>query len=74
MDGPERREFLISKGWIQVVCLVVLCGFFVLGLLVYRTYMAHPPVPPRGSSTRTGVFSSRAATSAPGSESSSTTA
>jgi nitric oxide reductase subunit B len=27
--------------------LVVVCGFFVLGLLAYRTYMAHPPVPSR---------------------------
>ena len=27
--------------------LVVLVGFFVLGLLAYRTYMAHPPVPAR---------------------------
>jgi nitric oxide reductase subunit B len=43
----ERREFLISKAWIQAVVLVVLCGFFVLGLLAYRTYMAHPPVPAR---------------------------
>ncbi len=42
-----RREFLISKAWIQAVVLVVLCGFFVLGLLAYRTYMAHPPVPVR---------------------------
>jgi nitric oxide reductase large subunit len=25
----------------------VLCGFFVLGLVVYRTYMSHPPVPAR---------------------------
>jgi nitric oxide reductase subunit B len=29
------------------VVLVVLFGFFVLGLLAYRTYMAHPPVPGR---------------------------
>jgi hypothetical protein len=35
-------SFLIGKGWIQAVLLVVLCGFFVLGLLAYRTYMAHP--------------------------------
>ncbi len=45
--GAGRREFLIGKGWIQAVVLVVLCGFFVLGLLAYRTYMAHPPVPAR---------------------------
>jgi nitric oxide reductase subunit B len=42
-----RRGFLISKTWIQVVLLVVLCGFFVLGLLAYRTYVAGPPVPSR---------------------------
>jgi nitric oxide reductase subunit B len=45
--AEPRREFLISKAWIQAVVLVVLCGFFVLGLLAYRTYMAHPPVPAR---------------------------
>jgi hypothetical protein len=33
--GAGRREFLIGKGWIQAVVLVVLCGFFVLGLLAY---------------------------------------
>jgi nitric oxide reductase subunit B len=47
VDAPGRRAFLISKTWIQAVVLVVLCGFFVLGLLAYRTYMAHPPVPAR---------------------------
>jgi nitric oxide reductase subunit B len=47
VEAGERREFLISKAWIQAVVLVVLCGFFVLGLLAYRTYMAHPPVPNR---------------------------
>jgi len=47
MEASQRRQFLISKGWIQVVILVVLCGFFVLGLLAYRTYMAHPHVPKR---------------------------
>jgi nitric oxide reductase subunit B len=47
METVGRRAFLISKGWIQAVFLVMLCGFFVLGLLAYRTYMAHPPVPAR---------------------------
>jgi nitric oxide reductase subunit B len=47
VEGSQRREFLISRGWIQAVVLVVLCGFFVLGLLAYRTYVAHPPVPKR---------------------------
>jgi nitric oxide reductase subunit B len=47
VEAAGRREFLISRVWIQAVLLVVLCGFFVLGLLAYRTYMAHPPVPAR---------------------------
>ena len=47
MEGSQRRQLLVSKGWIQAVVLVVLCGFFVLGLLAYRTYVAHPPVPER---------------------------
>lgn len=64
MTHPGRREFLISKVWIQAVILVVLCGFFVLGLLAYRTYVAHPPVPVRvvdanGSTLFTGHDVSR---------------
>jgi nitric oxide reductase subunit B len=47
VDGPGRRQFLISKGWIQAVVLVILLGFFVLGLLAYRTYQARPPIPQR---------------------------
>jgi nitric oxide reductase subunit B len=44
---PGRRELLVSKGWVQAVALVVLFGFFVLGLLAYRTYQAKPPTPER---------------------------
>jgi nitric oxide reductase subunit B len=47
MEGSDRRGFLISKGWGQAVVLVVLFGFFVLGLLAYRTYQAKPPIPAR---------------------------
>jgi nitric oxide reductase subunit B len=43
----ERRGLLIAKGWIQAVVLVVLFGFFILGLLAYRTYQAKPPIPDR---------------------------
>ena len=42
-----RRALLVSKGWVQAVVLVVLFGFFVLGLLAYRTYTASPPIPAR---------------------------
>ena len=45
--GSERRELLISKGWVQAVALVVLFGFFVLGLLAYRAYSGQPPIPDR---------------------------
>src|SRR3954462_6905588 len=45
MRGTERRALLVSKGWIQAAGLVILCGFFILGLLAYRTYTSHPPVP-----------------------------
>jgi nitric oxide reductase subunit B len=43
----ERRELLVSKGWVQAVALVLLFGFFVMGLLAYRTYVAKPPLPAR---------------------------
>jgi nitric oxide reductase subunit B len=42
-----RRELLVSKGWVQAVALVVLFGFFVLGLLAYRAYSGQPPIPDR---------------------------
>src|SRR5215217_2233545 len=45
--AAERRGLLVSRVWVQATLLVVLCGFFILGLLAYRTYTAHPPVPKR---------------------------
>src|SRR5215212_2335035 len=47
METSGRRAFLLSRGWMQAVVLVVLVGFTVLGLLAYRTYQAKPPVPTR---------------------------
>ena len=38
MATTGRRELLISRASVQAVILVVLAGFFVLGLLAYRTY------------------------------------
>ena len=43
----QRRPLLISRGWVQAVLLVVLFGFFVLGLLAYRTYEEKAPIPDR---------------------------
>jgi nitric oxide reductase subunit B len=47
VSGSGRRELLVSKGWVQAVALVVLFGFFVLGLLAYRAYSGQPPIPER---------------------------
>ncbi len=42
---PPNKDLLVSRGWVQAAALVVLFGFFVLGLLAYRTYVAGPPIP-----------------------------
>lgn len=41
----QKRDFLLTKGWIQAVILVLLFGFFVLGFLAFRTYTGEPPIP-----------------------------
>ena len=45
MNMIEKRDFLLSKVWIQAVILVLLFGFFVLGFLAFRTYTGEPPIP-----------------------------
>jgi nitric oxide reductase subunit B len=45
MNSSAERTLLVSKGWLQAVALVMLFGFFVLGLLAYRTYTDQPPIP-----------------------------
>ena len=48
MAQPDgKRELIVSKTWLQVAGLVVLVGFFVLGLLAYRTYEHDPPIAER---------------------------
>jgi len=46
-EPGEKRALLVSKGWVQAAVVVFLIGFFVLGLLAYRTYTADPPIPDR---------------------------
>lgn len=43
-DG-KSAERLIGKGWLQGVGLVMVFGFFVMGILAYRTYTASMPMP-----------------------------
>src|SRR5215469_8073068 len=40
-----KHELLVSKGWIQAVALVGVCGSLLLGILAYRTYTDEPPIP-----------------------------
>jgi nitric oxide reductase subunit B len=41
----QKRDLLISRGWIQAIIIVGLCGFLLLGILAYRTYTDEPPIP-----------------------------
>src|SRR5215469_10885746 len=45
MDSTEKRPLIIARGWIQVAAVVLIFGFFVLGLLTYYTYTDEPPIP-----------------------------
>ena len=63
MGNAGRRPLPISKAWVQVVILVILSGFFVLGLLAYRTYMERPPVP--GAPSTSGAACSSPARTSP---------
>ena len=56
MNELPRQNLLISKGWIQAVALVMLFGFFILGLLAYRTYTDEPPIPARVVDTNGNVL------------------
>jgi nitric oxide reductase subunit B len=47
VEELRKRDLLVSKTWIQAVALVVVFGFFVLGLLAYRTYAGEAPIPAR---------------------------
>ena len=44
-QNPRRGELAISKGWVQGVALVFLFGFFVMGVLAFRTYTDSMPQP-----------------------------
>ncbi|MBI2245265.1 MAG: nitric-oxide reductase large subunit, partial [Nocardioides sp.] len=43
----ERSELNLSKGWIQGIALVMVFGFFVMGMLAARTYTDSMPLPDR---------------------------
>ncbi|ORB31537.1 nitric-oxide reductase large subunit [Mycolicibacterium parafortuitum] len=43
----DESQSPIGKGWVQGVALVLVFGFFVMGILAYRTYTASMPLPER---------------------------
>ncbi|WP_433520220.1 nitric-oxide reductase large subunit [Nocardia pseudovaccinii] len=47
MGRQSERQLLVGKGWIQACALVAVFGFFVMGLLAFRTYEGGPPIPER---------------------------
>jgi nitric oxide reductase subunit B len=46
-SSMDRRRLMVGKGWVQAVALVVIFGFFVMGVLAYRTYSDSMPQPQR---------------------------
>jgi len=46
MDTPRRR-MVISHWWAQTAILTFLGGFTVLGMMAYKVYTQHPPIPER---------------------------
>src|SRR5438309_312575 len=47
MSNEGKPVLLISRAWVQAVVLVMILGFFILGILAYQTYTGEPPIPLR---------------------------
>jgi len=45
MNSTDKRPLMISGGWIQAAAIVLIIGFFILGVLTYYTYSDEPPIP-----------------------------
>src|SRR5215469_8896989 len=45
MNTIEKRPLMISRGWIQAAGVVLVVGFFIMGILTYYTYNDEPPIP-----------------------------
>ncbi|MGA7317186.1 MAG: hypothetical protein WBX22_24805 [Silvibacterium sp.] len=45
MNTLEKRPLMISTGWIQAAAIVLIIGFFIMGVLTYYTYNDEPPIP-----------------------------
>ena len=45
MQTIEKRPLMIERGWIQAAGLVLIIGFFIMGVLTFYTYNDEPPIP-----------------------------
>jgi nitric oxide reductase subunit B len=45
MNTIEKRPLMVSGGWIQAAGIVLITGFFIMGVLTYYTYSDEPPLP-----------------------------
>jgi len=45
MNTVEKRPLIVSSGWIQAAAIVLIIGFFIMGVLTYYTYNDEPPIP-----------------------------
>jgi nitric oxide reductase subunit B len=45
MEVKQVRPLMISNGWIQAACAVLIVGFLIMGILTYYTYSDEPPIP-----------------------------
>jgi len=45
MQSADKRPRMIANGWIQAAGIVLIVGFFIMGVLTYYTYTDEPPIP-----------------------------
>ena len=45
MDTREKNPLMVPRGWMQAAAIVLIFGFFILGVLTYYTYNDEPPIP-----------------------------
>jgi len=45
MRSTDKRPLMISNVWIQAAGIVLIIGFFIMGMLAFYTYNDEPPIP-----------------------------
>ena len=60
MPVAVKRSLMISGGWIQAAAIVLIIGFFIMGILTYYTYNDEPPIPAVVKSANGSILFSRA--------------